>query len=299
MPDPAVRLDTTRLSAAPGGQVSVVVTIRNMGQIVEGFTVEALGDPAAAWATLPDEIPVYPQQEATAVVVFSVPDGVGAASGLDPVRAAGALGGRSGQLRGRRGRPRGHAVVGLQPVLRPVTSKGRWRGRHEIQVTNWGNAPARLRLSGERPGRAARPSCSPRTSLEVPLGGTGRAKISVRTRQPFLRGTADRLPFQVVADSRPAGSTPPTASGRVRPGAPDRRRRAEPGPDPVQAGRHGGARPGSPSVGGVVYLVTHHVEGRGRFANTHGRWPRQQLKAQPGSDSITLTWDPVDGVDGY
>jgi hypothetical protein len=296
MPDPAVRLDTTRLSASPGGQVSVVVTIRNMGQIVEGYTVEALGE-AAPWATLPDEVPVYPQQEATVVVVFSVPDGVGAASGLIPF----------GLLVRSVVDPEGSAVVegdldvaavvGLQPVLRPVTSKGRWRGRHEIRVTNWGNAPVRLRLSASDPDERLAFLLHPDV-LDVPLGGTGRARLSVRTRQPFLRGTPTRLPFQVVADSRPPGSTPPTALGGYDPGRLTVDGALNQVPILSKLVVTAAILLGVASVGGVVYALSHPSKDTNVFASSTDL-ARPQLEAQSGSDSIKLLWEPVDGATGY
>ncbi len=42
-------------------------------------------------------------------------------------------------------------VSGLQAKIVPVTSAGRWRGRHTIQLSNWGNAPAQLRLVASDP----------------------------------------------------------------------------------------------------------------------------------------------------
>ena len=39
--------------------------------------------------------------------------------------------------------------------------------------------------------------------IDVPLGGTAQAKVKVRTRKPFLRGTAERIPFQVIGEPDP------------------------------------------------------------------------------------------------
>ena len=47
-------------------------------------------------------------------------------------------------------------VYGLQAKIIPVTSAGRWRGRHVIQLSNWGNAPAQLRMTAVRPRRRTR-----------------------------------------------------------------------------------------------------------------------------------------------
>ena len=38
-------------------------------------------------------------------------------------------------------------VFDLQGSITPVTSKGRWSGRHQISYVNWGNSPVHLRLT--------------------------------------------------------------------------------------------------------------------------------------------------------
>ena len=74
MTDPIIRLETTQLSVEPGGQGRSLVTVRNLGNIVEGFRLEVLGEGVSEWSSVtPAEVQVYPEQEATAVVVFVVP----------------------------------------------------------------------------------------------------------------------------------------------------------------------------------------------------------------------------------
>ena len=76
MTDPIIRLETTQLSVEPGGQGRSLVTVRNLGNIVEGFRLEVLGEGVSEWGSVtPAEVQVYPEQEATAVVVFAPPAG--------------------------------------------------------------------------------------------------------------------------------------------------------------------------------------------------------------------------------
>ena len=115
MTDPIIRLETTQLSVEPGGQGRSLVTVRNLGNIVEGFRLQVLGEGVSEWAEVtPAEVQVYPEQEATAVVVFSPPAGNTTRSGTFPfaVRAESVV--DPGYLRGRRGRP------GDRPGLRPA-----------------------------------------------------------------------------------------------------------------------------------------------------------------------------------
>jgi hypothetical protein len=207
MTDPLVRLEPTRLTVEPGGQARAVVTVRNLGAIVEGFRLtiidEGVGDGPASWGEItPAEVPVYPQQEASAVVAFAPPPGRTAPSGSFPfaVRATSVVDPSTSAVA--EGEVEVGRVFGLQAKLTPVTSAGRWRGRHTVQLTNWGNAPVRLRLvasdADERLGFLVKPAV-----LDVPLGGTALARLKVRARRPFLRGVATRLPFQVVGEPDP------------------------------------------------------------------------------------------------
>ena len=98
-------------------------------------------------------------------------------------------------------------VFGLQAKIVPVTSSGRWRGRHTVQLSNWGNAPAKLRIVASDPDAALGFYVRPDV-VELPLGGTATVRVSVRTRKPFLRGTPVRLPFQIVAERADAGPEP-------------------------------------------------------------------------------------------
>ena len=96
MTDPIIQLETTQLSVEPGGQGRTLVTVRNLGNIVEGFALQVLGEGVSEWSEVtPAEVQVYPEQEATAVVVFSPPAGNTTRSGTLSLRGARRVGGRS------------------------------------------------------------------------------------------------------------------------------------------------------------------------------------------------------------
>jgi hypothetical protein len=219
MTDPLLSLESERVPVQPGGQARVTVRITNPGAIVEGYALDVVGDGPAQWAeVVPPTVSIYPQQETSVVVVFSPPAGAGAAGGLWPfgVRAQS------------QDDPNGSAVaegdldinrlVGLQAKLVPVTSSGRWRGRHTVQLSNWGNTPVRLRLVAADPDEALGFLVRPE-EVDLQLGGSTTARVHVRTRRPVLRGTAPRLPFTVTAERTDVALTPgPTPVGA----APDR-----------------------------------------------------------------------------
>ncbi|MFT4165529.1 MAG: hypothetical protein QM650_09840 [Microlunatus sp.] len=215
MTDPVVSLDLDHVMVEPGGQASVTVTVRNLGSIVEGYRIEVVGEGVSQWVdVLPPEVSVYPQQEATAVVVFSPPGGAGAPGGTWPfgilVRStedADASAVAEGDLEIGK-------VFGLQAKLLPVNSSGRWNGRHVIQVTNWGNSPVTLKLSATDADQALGFMIRPET-VEVPLGGTATARLWAKTKAPTLRGTPTRIPFTVTGERQgaPPPQAPPTPYG--------------------------------------------------------------------------------------
>jgi hypothetical protein len=298
--DPVLRLETAQLSVEPGGQARVVITIANPGTIVESYALDVVGEEPIAWAEVtPPVVSVYPQQQETATVVFSPPSGPGAPGGSVPfgVRAKSQVDPSAsavveGQLEVGR-------VFGLLAKLTPVTSSGRWRGLHTIQFSNWGNAPARLRIVAADPDQALGFLVRPDV-VDVPLGATVTARMKVRTRKPILRGSTTRLPFTVIGEPdppRPPG-TPVTAG-------------ADPGRPVVD-----GAFTQKPILSlGVITAAT--VLGAALigvlvFALTRAGSPTTPtgdgttIPAKPvltataaGPDAVTLSWELLRNVDSY
>jgi len=225
MPDPLLRLDPTRLVVQPRGQARTVVAITNVGSIVEGFRIEVLGDGPAEWADVstPD-VSVYPRQEASVVITLTVPAGSRAPSGVVPfaVRAVSLVDDSACAVV--EGDLEIGQVGGLQAKITPVNSSGRWSARHRIEVTNWGNAPVRLRLVATDPDDRLGFLLSPDV-IDLPLGGTANVRLKVRTRTPALRAPPARLPFKVVGEpdsshvraGQPPAGPPSSLSDPLRP----------------------------------------------------------------------------------
>lgn len=212
MADPLITLDTERTSAQPGGQARVTVTVTNPGTVVEGYQLIVLG-PLAPWAeVVPPEVSVYPQQETTAAVVISPPTGTGVPSGVQPFGVIARSTVHADASAVAEGDIEIGEVFGLQPKIIPVTSTGRWRGRHVIQLSNWGNAPAQLRMNAWDQDEALGFYLSPQY-VTLPPGGTATVRLSARTKHPMLRGTPTRLPFQVVGERLDAVAGPSPAAG--------------------------------------------------------------------------------------
>ena len=238
MTDPVVSIEPSHVTVQPGGQARVVVTIANTGTIVDGYRVDVVDEVSgrgrvsgpASWCQVllaegPEAtgqeatVSVYPQQNAQVVVVFSPgtgPDVPGGsfAFGIRVVslvdRSACAV--AEGDIEIGR-------VFGLQAKLLPVSSAGRWSGNHVVQVSNWGNAPARLRLVPSDPDQALGYLVRPEV-LDVPLGATAAARVKVRTRRPRLRGQVSRLPFSITGEPESVVFQPGAAPGLPDPARP-------------------------------------------------------------------------------
>lgn len=300
MTDPVLRLEPDRLTVEPGGQVSLQVTVHNPGTIVESYTLDVVGEQPIGWAeVVPPSVSVYPQQQETATVLFRppagpatpgglVPFGVRATSSVDPAARAVAEGELTvGQ------------VSGLQAKLIPVTSSGRWRGRHTVQISNWGNAAARLRLVPSDPDQALGFLVRPEV-VDVPLGGTATARLKVRTRKPVLRGAPTRLPFQVACEPDP----PVPVAGPVSPYADPTR--------PVVDGAlnqkpilsrmtvSAGALGALAVVAALVFALTRPADPGQAHGDGKTVPPKPHLAATAnGPASVMLSWGVLRNVDSY
>ena len=222
MDEPVLTMDVKRLRAEPGGPAQQLsVKVKNPGHLVESFRMDVVGLDPTWWQVHPPELAVYPGKEESAVVLLTppanaqapdeaLPFGVRAVSTLDAQRTVV----EEGDLEIGR-------VLDLQASITPVTSKGRWFGRHRISYVNWGNAPVHLRLAVKDDEEELGFQLEPE-QLSVPIGGSATARLRVRPRNPTLRGAAVRRPFQVIGES--AGSVPEAGTPRsavARAGVPD------------------------------------------------------------------------------
>ncbi|RYP84172.1 hypothetical protein EKO23_17045 [Nocardioides guangzhouensis] len=301
MTDPILRLDPARLSVEPGGQATLTLTVTNPGTIVEGYVVDVVSQTPVPWVEVaPPSLSVYPQQEATAVVVFSPPSGPGAPGGSLPfgVRVRSEVeGGGSAVAEGDLDIG---SVSGLRAKLTPIASTGRWSGRHTLKVSNWGNAPARLRITPEDPDQALGFLVSPEI-VDVPLGGEVVSRIKVRTRHPTLRGAAQRLPFQVTCapdDGQAAGGAGPPpvspASAPVVDGAFNQK------PILTRLVVAVAVLALVAGIAGVAFLLTRDDETVAADQSTNPATPTGfQALDNLSPTEITLVWDEAKGVDGY
>jgi hypothetical protein len=209
----AVTLDNRTIVLPAGQDATLLVRIRNLGQVVDGFMVDVLGQPGA-WAQVnPPETRLFPDTEGAIEIKFRQPENAPPVAGSHPFAV---------RIRSREdpnwvaieeGTVEIGANVEIGVEIRPRTSTGRTTGKHQVFVDNLGNTPVWVQVVGDDPDDLFRfhidppdVSLAPRTAAVVDL------KARLAGRPPS--GT-NRVPFvvSVLADGRPAA----TAEGGFSP----------------------------------------------------------------------------------
>jgi hypothetical protein len=207
-------LNPVRLSVAPGGEAHADISVKNIGQVVDAFTLQVLGDAAGWTACEPRAISLLPGQDGTARIMIRpplspdlpygpVPFAVRVASTEDPPGSVVEEG-----LLDVGGMPQ--VTADLSP--RTGRSRGMRASRHRIAVDNYGNAPALIALAGTDDADTVEVTVRP-PELEVAPGGAALADVRVRARRRFWRGPAVTHRFQVTA--LPPGGDPIRTDGSL------------------------------------------------------------------------------------
>lgn len=200
------------LPVEPGGQASVVVTIRNTGTVVDQFTIEVLGD-GGAWATAePPTVSLFPGAEGTTTVTFTPPRASSTPAGQV----------RFGVMVRSKEDPAGSRVeegtLDVAPFLVttgeliPRTSHGSRSGKHDLAIDNRGNLATEAELEGVDPDRLVRFEFDP-PKLSLDPGVASFAKLSVKPAATFWRGPAKSRSFQVAVKPQAPGAMPIVLDG--------------------------------------------------------------------------------------
>ena len=193
-------LETRLLPVEPGSQASAQVRVRNTGSVVDQFTFQILGD-AQGWATVqPPTISLFPGAEESVSVTFSPPRSPQVHAGQMP------FGIHIMSKEDPAGSVVEEGVLDVSPFsdvfaeLAPRTSRGRGRATHDLAIDNRGNAALNAELSAVDPDRLLSFDIIPPGVVSDP-GTASFAKVAVKPRQRFWRGSARTRPFQVLLDA--------------------------------------------------------------------------------------------------
>ena len=200
------------LPVEPGGEVSVDVSIRNSGLVVDQFTIEILGD-GGAWATVePPTLSLFPGAEGSVKVTFRPPRTSATPAGA--VRFGAMVRSKEDAAGSRVEEGTLDVAVFLVATgeLIPRTSHGSRRGRHDLAVDNRGNARTTATLEGVDPDRLVRFEFDPPT-LPMDPGVASFARLSVKPAATFWRGPAKSRSFQVAVRPDAPGAMPVLLDG--------------------------------------------------------------------------------------
>ena len=211
-----VSVEQDKVAVQPGVATTLMLKLANPTDVVDIFDITILG-PAAPFATVvPGEVHLFPQHQGDSVVSVTLPPDT-QLSGLVSI----------GFKVTSRAQPQDSVVeeatlevAGAPRVsieLHPRRVEGKLRSRHRLVLTNAGNQPATVDLSGTDVNDELSVDFRPR-HVVVPAGSTARVSVKV-TAARFSAGT-DR-PFQVFAQV--LGQGVPAADGTLA------QRRARPG----------------------------------------------------------------------
>jgi hypothetical protein len=191
-------LTPPELRLAPGSESRCTVTIRNRGEIVEGYHLEVLGE-AAGWAIVtPPQVQVYPGTEATAEIVFRIPRGARVYATDVPFAVRVLPMERPEQVVVPEGLVRIGELAELAGELLPQTSRTRRATVHDVAIDNLGNAPVVVDLSVTDPDNALKLEPRP-ARMTIGPGRAALARVSVRHRRFLWRGTPVARRFQITA----------------------------------------------------------------------------------------------------
>ena len=143
-----ITADPLELRAEPGGPpVSTVVKVCNKGSKVEQFMLTVNGIVAPYAQVDPPQLNIYPGDEQTAQVRFTVPRSPQPGAGRVPFEIAA----RASVDADVHGRVAGGLTISrfdeISVALEPEMTRGRKPGRHQVIVANSGNAPLNVQVA--------------------------------------------------------------------------------------------------------------------------------------------------------
>jgi hypothetical protein len=193
-----VDLSSDRVDANPGDSFAVEVTARNTSDIVEHYSIEALGLPAGVTVRAePEVLKLRPGETATASMQFTVQP--------EPPAPAGAY--LPGILV--RSRYRGDVSrceelhLNISPTekvsvsVEPQVATGGRSARFAVGVVNHGNTLLRLRLTATDPERQVASRFHPPT-VDLAPGATAQVRLDVRAQVPWKQEKQRSLTIEAI-----------------------------------------------------------------------------------------------------
>nr|MDT0658146.1 hypothetical protein [Micromonospora sp. DSM 115978] len=200
-------LDRTLVEVTPGDEATCLLEVTNDGAIVETYTVEVLGPPAAWTVVEPAEFSVFPGTSERVTVRFRPPRTAQVPAGelAYAMRVVPTERPEDAMV------PEG--VVQVLPFVEtiaeivPRTSRSRWGARHELSVDNRGNVAVPVTIGGSDPDDRLDLVFRPESTV-IGAGQAAFVTVRARPKRVLWRGFPVTYPFQVVV--QPDGAPPTT-----------------------------------------------------------------------------------------
>jgi len=208
-----IRLEPAALTVEPGQEATCTVRIWNTGDVVDAYAVQVLGAAAAWTAVEPATVSLFPGANGVATLTFRPPRTAEVPAGSLPFAA---------RVQSRdAGMATSVVEEGMLEVapftevtgeLLPRTSHARFTGRHRVRLTNAGNAPTPVHLSGSDPEQAVALRFSP-PALSVPPGAV--ASVGVRAAATHVSWFAAPKQWSFQVTAQPPDGTPVQMQGAM------------------------------------------------------------------------------------
>lgn len=224
----------------PGEETEVELTVTNTGGVVDQFTFELLGDPAAWAVAEPSGLSLFPGQSQTAKLRFRPPVDPRLAPGPCPyaVRVSSNEDPQSPRVEEGVLEIAGIAVLSADLSPRTARARGKRAGKYQVALDNRGNAPVLVDLTGYDAQDLVDVTVQP-PRIEVGPGHAAFVTARARARNRFWRGPGVLHRFTVAAV--PVQGGPGSSQGAApNAGLPQ----SEPAGQPGQPGQSRPQRPG-------------------------------------------------------
>jgi hypothetical protein len=193
-------LESSSLTVTPGAEAVAVVRVRNTGTVVDQFTIDVLGD-AQPWAAAePPVLSLFPGAEETARVLFRPPRSPEVPAGPTP------FGIRVQSKEDPTGSVVEEGILDIEAFaetfaeLAPRTSRGSRGAGHDLAIDNRGNSRLNATISAADPDRLLDFDVRPPGVVADP-GTAAFARVQVKARDSFWRGTPKTRPFRVQVET--------------------------------------------------------------------------------------------------
>ncbi|WUH92728.1 hypothetical protein OG900_23205 [Streptomyces sp. NBC_00433] len=193
----SAHLDAAAVPVLPGEQARIVLEVRNNGTIVEAYTFEVLGAPAAWTVVEPAELSLYPNTAGQVTLVASPPRDTTVPPGELPLAVRVLPQERPDTATV----PEGtlevlpYAEVGAE--LSPKMVQARGRARFQVAVDNRGNHPVAVGFTGTDRSQALAFGL-PSAPTRVDPGRAAFVQVPVRAKRRLWRGVAVPHAFQLT-----------------------------------------------------------------------------------------------------